>query len=153
MTCQRRCHHRCNSSKTTKTAHLFLSYSRVIIAEKQSKCSQGCCKPTTTARDVSDSDGTEEWTVSLVSNNSVLGWGGPYMTTKQRGEQRRWGSTTYLVGNPMRWAISSDNTLSSNASIEPNHCSKLKLYRIHKILLIYFTQQSKLWECNSMLKE
>ena len=44
-----------------------------------------------------------------------------------------------LWGNLMRWTISSDNSLSSNASIEPNHYSKLKVQNSQNIFDLFHT--------------
>jgi hypothetical protein len=44
-----------------------------------------------------------------------------------------------LWGNPMRWAILSHNTLSLNASIKPNHYSKLKLQNSQNIFDLFHT--------------
>ena len=44
-----------------------------------------------------------------------------------------------LWENLMRWVISSDNTFSSNASIEHNHYSKLKLQNSQNIFDLFHT--------------
>jgi hypothetical protein len=52
---------------TAPSPHVSVGAAIAVITAKQTlECGQGCCKPTTTARDVSDSDGTQEKTVSLV---------------------------------------------------------------------------------------
>jgi hypothetical protein len=59
--------------------------------------------------------------------------------SEEGGDQSR-----ILWGNPMRWAILSDNTFLWNASIKPNHYSKLKLQKSQNIFDLFDTT-IKLW--------